>query len=531
MPSVSPVTEIRDRTRDLLAILSGLALTAAFPDVDAGWLAWIALVPLLVALSGVGPKRAFRLGFLAGLSHFLTLTYWLVHTMGTYGGLPVFVSLPLLGLLAAYLALYPAACAAGLARWAPSPVATAALLPPLWVAMEYLRATLLTGFPWELLGYTQYARPTLIQIADLTGPYGVSALVAAGNGASFLLLAWAIGRRGPVPAVSGRAAALAVGVGLGLLAATIGYGRIRLQWTDDRIADAPTLRTAVVQGNIDQKIKWDPAFRDATVEKYLRLTRAAPDGPELVVWPETATPFYFGHDYEMTRIVKDGVRRTGAWLLTGSPAFERAGETLRFHNSAYLLAPTGKRKGRYDKVHLVPYGEYVPLKRFFPFIGKIVEHVGDFKPGTRGDTLKADRGRIGVLICYEIIFPELARAAAKKGAVLLTNLTNDAWYGRTSAPYQHFSMAVFRAAETKRALARAANTGISGFIDPAGRVGATTPLFVSAVRTAELPLLTARTVYTRIGDLFAIVCLTGVAGFGLVREIGRRRRKHRLKDT
>ncbi len=528
---MNPAIDIRDRTRDLLALLSGAAVTAAFPDVDAAWLAWIALVPLLVALSGVGPKRAFRLGFLAGLSHFLTLTYWLVHTMGTYGGLPVFVSLPLLGLLAAYLALYPAACAFGLARWAPSPVASAALLPPLWVALEYLRATLLTGFPWELLGYTQYSRPTLIQIADLTGPYGVSALVAAGNGAAFLVVVWAFGRRRAVPAVSGRAAALAVVIGVGLVAVALGYGRLRLQWTDARIAGAPTLRTAVVQGNIDQKIKWDPAFRDATVEKYLRLSRSAPGGAELVVWPETATPFYFGHDYELTRVVKDGVRRTGAWLLTGSPAFERAGETLRFHNSAYLLAPTGKRKGRYDKVHLVPYGEYVPLKRFFPFIGKIVEHVGDFKPGTRGETLKTDRGRIGVLICYEIIFPELARAAARKGAALLTNLTNDAWYGRTSAPRQHFSMAVFRAVETKRALARAANTGISGFIDPAGRVVATTPLFVSAVRTAELPLLTARTVYTRFGDLFAVGCLTGVAGLAIAREIARRRQNKRPSET
>ena len=178
-----------------------------------------------------------------------------------------------------------------------------------------------------------------------------------------------------------------------------------------------------------------------------------------------------------------------------------------YYNSAYLLGPSGEVLGKYDKVHLVPYGEYVPLRRFFPFLGKLVEAVGDFESGKQGQVLSFNTEKLGVLICFEAIFPELARAAVRNGAQLLVNITNDAWFGTSSAPYQHLSMAVFRSVENHRAMVRAANTGISAFIDPAGRLLDKTPLFQEAVQTHSLPLMREQTLYARHGDLFAIGCI------------------------
>ncbi len=169
--------------------------------------------------------------------------------------------------------------------------------------------------------------------------------------------------------------------------------------------------------------------------------------------------------------------------------------------------PDGTVSGKYDKTHLVPFGEYVPIKRWLPFIGKMVEGVGDFKPGKIGHTIKWGTYRLGVQICYEIIFPNLARAMVKNNAALIVNITNDAWYGRSSAPYQHFSMAVFRAVENRRSLVRAANTGISGFIDPAGRIKGKTQLFQEDVMARSMPIITLKSFYTRFGDVFAVMCL------------------------
>jgi apolipoprotein N-acyltransferase len=179
---------------------------------------------------------------------------------------------------------------------------------------------------------------------------------------------------------------------------------------------------------------------------------------------------------------------------------------VEYYVSAYLISPQGKWI-RYNKSHLVPYGEYVPFKKWVPFLGKMVAHVGDFVPGIKGKTIPWENAKLGIQICYEIIFPDLSRAMVKNGATLLVNITNDAWFGKTSGPYQHFSMTVFRAVENRRALARSANTGISGFIDPAGRILGSTPLLEEAVMTRSLPLLNQKSIYTRFGDVFAWACL------------------------
>jgi apolipoprotein N-acyltransferase len=382
------------------------------------------------------------------------------------------------------------------------------MTPFWWVSLELLRTFIFTGFPWELLGYSQFERIAFIQIADTLGVYGVSFLLALGNATVFLVLAAATGlrwRRQPVPA---KLALTATGVCLMLLGANWFYGGWRVREVDRTARNAPTLRVAVVQGNIEQGRKWDPAFQLEAIDTHIRLSAAAPGSrPDLVVWPESAAPFYFMHEKAPTRLVLNGVRRTGIAHLIGSPAFKRRADgEVDYFNRAYLIQPDGGIGGFYDKVHLVPFGEYTPFKEYLPFIGKMVAHVGDFEPGAEGNVLFLEDIGLGIQICYEIIFPALSRAMTRNGAAVLVNITNDAWYGLSAGPYQHFSMVVFRAVENRRSLARAANTGISGFIDPAGRVLNATRLFVETALTGELPLLTTRTAYTRFGDFFAIAC-------------------------
>jgi len=491
----------------LIAAISGLLLTAAFPKIGLDWLAWFALVPLLYALKDQPAGAGFRLGFITGLVHFLTLLYWLVPVMRTYGYLPAYLSVLILLLLAAFLALFVASFAAILSKVGKNSVRCLVMIPLLWVALEYLRSFLFSGFPWELLGYSQFNRLQLIQISDILGVYGLSALIAFVNGADFITLLYLTKRRWldaeiTKRLVTGAVIALILGIAL-----SWSYGHWRLKKIDHLIAISPKTRVAVVQGNIDQAVKWDPAFQIDTVKKYNRLSASiTKQRPDLIVWPESATPFYFLYDIKPTELVFEGIRQTTADYLIGSPSFKQTGDVVRYFNSAYLISPLTKHMSKYDKTHLVPFGEYVPLKKWLPFLGKIVAQVGDFKAGKEGKTLPWKTEQVGVQICYEIIFPRLSRAMARNNASLLINITNDAWFGKTSGPYQHFSMTVFRAVENRRALVRSANTGISGFIDPAGRVLASTPLLQDAVLARSIPLLKTKTVYTRIGDLFAQVC-------------------------
>jgi len=511
--------------KSLAAVTSGLLLTAAFPKVDQPMLAWFALVPLLAALKGTRPKAGFRLGFTAGLVHYMTLLYWVANTMNVYGQLPLYLCVPVLFLFAAYLALYMGTFSSLAPFLYLGSAYRLLMLPMLWVALEYLRSTLFTGFPWELLGYSQYKVLPVIQIADLFGVYGVSFLIVLVNTAiyqAFLLLGAVKGQKDHIAAGPAAISIAAVTV---ITAVVWLYGTTRIAATDRQAALAPVTRVAVIQGNIDQAVKWNKAFQTLTTEKYVRLSISEKlKDPALIVWPETATPFYFLHHGALTGIVMEGIRKAGVHFLLGSNSVEQKDDSYRFYNSAYLVTPGGTVSGRYDKVHLVPYGEYVPFKKWMPFLGKIVQHVGDFQTGKKGDTLRWGAEKLGILICYEIIFPNLSSRMVNNGATLLINITNDAWYGRSSAPYQHFSMAVFRAVENRRALARSANTGISGFIDPVGRVTGATSLYQDAALTRTVPLLKEKTVYNRIGDLFAATCLAWTSGMAIWVVVRRRRR-------
>ncbi len=476
----------------LLALLSGFMLTASFPPSPFYFLAWFALVPLLKSLENETPMAALRLGFAAGLAHSLTLIYWVIIVMGHYGHLPLLVSVGILILFSLYLSIYPALFAWGYSLTGRSFLGSFKAAG-LWVALEYVRANLLTGFPWCLLGHTQYTNLEAIQIADLVGAYGTSFVIVLSGALIYgLLLEQNPGRW-----------KLEAPVVLLTLALTLGYGFYRM--SDSRPAHG-SIRVAIAQGNIDQSVKWNPAYQEKTLQIYKTLTlQSQPFGPDLVVWPETAVPLFFQDGEPLSRSVLRTAREAGAHVIFGSPAYRREKGSVSFFNRAYLASPNAEITGSYDKVHLVPFGEYVPMKRFLPFVQRLVVAAGDFLPGDKVAPLEFPKAAAGILICFESIFPELGRAMTQNGATLLVNLTNDAWYGMSSAPYQHFSMAVFRAVENRRPVVRAANTGISAFILPNGKIVEQSGLFTQALLTKEIPLPgSGLTLYTRYGDFFAI---------------------------
>ncbi|MBP8695421.1 MAG: apolipoprotein N-acyltransferase [Syntrophobacterales bacterium] len=472
----------------------------SFPKFGHGAVVWLALVPLLYALRALPVLPALLAGLLAGFVQHVGLLYWVTHVVVHYGKLPLALGIPVMMLLALYLSLYTGLFSGGVAFFRNRGIPAVAVAPFLWTVLEYGKSTLLTGFPWENLGHSQYLNLPLIQIADVTGSYGVSFLIVLVNAALAAFLG--TGREGLRKAFAGLAAA-----GL-LLALAAGYGTWRLADVAARFDPVPERTVALIQGNIDQSIKWDPSFQKETLRIYRDLTlEAAGRGARFVVWPETATPFMFQNRDELHDAVVGVAVSTGAWLLFGTPSYTRHEGALRFRNSAVALSPEGTIAGAYHKVHLVPYGEYVPLRPLFPFVEKLAVGVGDFLPGEGFEPVAAGEARVGFLICYEGIFPYIGRAYGRGGASLLVNITNDAWFGMTSAPFQHLSMTVFRAVENRLYLARAANTGVSAVIDATGRITARTGLFERTALTAPVKIHRIGTVYTEYGDWLVLVCL------------------------
>jgi apolipoprotein N-acyltransferase len=504
------------RCRMLLAILSGLLLTASFPPGDMSWAAWFALVPLLKGIEDVSPFQAFKIGLMAGTVHYLTLMYWIVVAIGHYGNVNTILSAGILFLLCLYLGLYPAFFSI-FTRWLQRSRFFIVSAASAWVALEYIRAHLLTGFPWCLLGYSQFKHLHVIQIADVAGVYGVSFLIVVVNVFFYRLLFNSRRTRTGFPKWDFLFAAL-------LAAATIGYGQYRLHGMEKTDSAARRFRIAIIQGNIDQSLKWDSAHQSKTISVYQRLTRSSDSfKPDLIVWPETSVPFFFQNNEEYSPKVIALSKASKAPLLFGSPAYERNGTHTRYYNRAYLVTPDGRTVQHYDKVHLLPFGEYVPLQKILSFVNRLVPAAGDFEPGRRIAPLTHGDLSMGVLICYEAIFPELARTHTREGANVLVNMTNDAWFGMTSAPYQHLCMAAFRAVENRMPMIRAANTGISAYIGAHGGILARSRLFEAAALTRPLEIATPPlTIYARFGDLFALASVI-LALLGIVLSLSLRR--------
>jgi len=497
----------------MFALLSGVLLVLSFPTLGHPAFAWIALVPVAVAAVRASSMReAFRHGLVTGVVHFAGTIYWIPGVMAEFGGLPVPVAWGVHALLVAYLGLFPALFVSVI-WWFHRRVGSVALLftPAVWVTSELGRVYLFTGFPWELLGYSQAQVLWVAQLASVVGVLGVSVLVAGVNGALAFLVVDR--RRSPRWIV----AALTVAV----LTLSLGFGAWRVRSGALLDAGVP-LRVAAVQGNIAQSEKWDPASRDEILEKYLIYTRrASGEGAHLVVWPEAATPFAFGLDPD-SALIREVARGLRIHLLFGTTHVVWEEDEAKYYNSAVLLNPDGETAGMYHKQHLVPFGEYVPLRQALFFVSPLVENVGGFTAGTEPTTLLMDEYPIGAAVCYEIIYPGLVRGLVSGGSRLLTTVTNDAWYGRTAAPYQHFQQARMRAIEEGRYLVRAANTGISGVVDPYGRVVVESGLFEDDVVVADVRLLEDLTPYARYGDVLAFAC--GLLTLGMVAFAGRRAR-------
>jgi apolipoprotein N-acyltransferase len=490
-------------TRSSLALsgLSGLLLAASFPSLGYSFLAWFALVPLLFALRDQTVRTGLWISGSFGLVFFCGTVYWVANSVHFYGHVPLFPASLITLLLCVILALFFVPFGGALVHIrATHPRLLFLGAPALWVTLEYARTHLFSGFPWALLGYSQYRSLPVIQIADLSGVYGISFLVVLMNiGIAEVLL----DRKRHLPLL---AAAL-------MTAVVVGYGYYRLNAPES----TGSIRIAVVQGNIEQDKKWDPSYQSEVLATYKRLTQKALESrPDLVVWPETATPFYFGgigDNEKWTDDLRQFVRTMNTPLLFGSATYEvKPGRVIDLRNSAFLLDRDGAVSAVYHKMHLVPYGEYIPMKKILFFVEKLVQADGDFQTGTEYTVMKVrppggNAVGLSAVICYEIIFPDLVRSFVNKGATVMTTITNDAWFGRTGAPYQHFSMAVLRAVENHVPVARAANTGISGFIDAKGRILETTDIFTEAYLTRSLSPSTKKTFYTRYGDIFSWLCL------------------------
>ena len=492
----------------ILAAASGALLALAFPKGDVNLLAWIAFVPLLWVIREHTPKRAFFYGWISGMGFYLCTVYWVVHTIGLYSNIPPLAAVGPLILMCTILASYTGAFAAGLCLYQQRKGSIVLLGPLLWVTLEWLRSFFFIGFPWASLGYSQHNFLNIIQCAEVTGVYGISAVIILVNLVVFTV--WQ--KRG-------------IGCGRMLIATVLLVFALSAwgAWRRAQLRALPIahhLRVGLIQGNVEQDKKWNPDFQEATLARYERLTReVAAQGVDLLIWPETAVPFFFQSDIPYQTRLLNLVREIKTPILFGSVGWRAKGLTdVTLFNRAYLVSANAEVLGFYDKIQLVPFGEYVPFhNNVLFFLDKLVEGIGDFAAGTTPTVFALPQEKFGVLICYEGIFPDLARRFVARGADFLVNITNDAWFGRSSAPYLHLVMEAMRAVENRVPLVRAANTGFSAVIDWDGQVRAQTALYETAFLVEDLAWPQVSSFYTAYGDLFAYMCaLSVVAMLGYV---------------
>jgi apolipoprotein N-acyltransferase len=497
------------RTLGLLA-LSSLLYFLAFPKIDFAYVAWVALVPVVWAALEAPPRRAFFWAWLAGTIAHCGILFWVVITFRA-ANQSMLLSLVCLVLLSSYVGLYWGSWAWFTHRvknFKPLPFALVSAAA--WTGLEWIRTHLFSGFPWALLGDSQWRFIALIQVASLTGVYGVSFLIVFVN---VSLARWRLEREHSVRAVWTPIIAGA------LLVITVIWGAWRMH-SEKRPSLTAGFPVALLQGSIDQYQKWDKQYVKSIQGVYAALNREAlRTHPALIVWPETAVPGYLTHEPELQDWLTSVIRRTGTTHVVGAPAMS---PDRTAYNSAFVIDSDGQVMGQYDKKHLVPFGEIVPWGKVLGRWIKVLNSLGGFAAGKRSPVILSPIGPLGINICYEAVFPDLVRRSVRQGASYIINITNDGWYMKTSAPYQHFVPNVFRAVENRRWLMRADNTGISALIDPAGRVHAASPIFVPLLVTGTVWPVSEVTFYTLYGDVFAGLCLALCLAISL-RGILRRR--------
>ncbi len=566
------------------AIASGIMLAPAFPDINFELLAWFALAPLLLATRGRRPRSAFGLGWLTGFVFYLWILYWIAPTISNFTRLSPLEARALAAALCALEACTFGFFAASLEWLGRGSGKRLLLAPALWVCFEWCRTFVVAGFPWASLGYSQYRLLHVIQIADLGSVYAVSAVLVLFNTALAEFVALTRERRAA-------SRLLPLALLLVVPVAVTAYGSLRLKHFSEAEIEG-SLPVAFVQGNISQRDKWDPRKQNLILNRYLSLSQeAVAAGARLVVWPEAALPFYLEGDPRSTALTSFS-NESGAQLLTGAPAYEsRGGEAPKPYNRAWQVVPGRGLVRHYDKIQLVPFGEYVPLSSLLSSVQIVVEAVGEFgrgeeytifdgppieaasaalpaasaapAPAASSATLPATAAsslailvpaaqiragpasaatvpdgfapglqpaaplapsgsrpvRFATLICYEGIFPALTRRFVLAGADFLVNISNDAWYGRTSAPYQHLSMVTFRAVENRVPVVRATNTGVSAFVYADGSTGVRTALFETDIGVERILLRRMDSLYRHVGDLFVYICLALTVLFALFSKL------------
>lgn len=494
----------------LAAILSGTLAGLAYPfrfgdfiPPDLGFLGFFCWVPLMMVVRGQSPRRAFAMSFVAGLFHFVVSQFWLYEAVHNFGGLSYVMSALVLGSLLVVLAAYFGLIFL-LSQWVCRNLGwpTLWVRPVFWVGIEYLRHLMpLDGYPWSQLGYTQAAFLPFIQSAELWGAYGLTFLMVLSNE---MIAGWIFRGRSweRVPKRRWLVAALL------LLLANLAYGLVRYGQEDPPAV--AVLPVGVVQGNIAQEDKWNRYLARDILERHATATRGLQaEGAELVLWPEAAVPFTVPYDAERFP-VDTGL--THGHLILGSitrPKLSTAGtKNPPVHNSALVLNAQGEIEDYYHKKELVPFGEYVPYQDLFWFARQLTVEVGRMEAGKTFRPVRMGKYLMGILICYEDIFPYAAREMVARGANALINLTNDAWYGYTSAAYQHLVYSQYRSVETRRYMIRATNTGISALINTRGHIlWQGKELFTRENFLTSLPLYDGKTLFVRAGYLLPHVFL------------------------
>lgn len=483
----------------LLAVLSGALTALSQPKFNLSFLAWISLIPLLAIILKKTLKQSFILGLIAGFSHYAILIYWIPSVPAHYGGVSVGLSIIIYILLVLFLALYWAFFSLISTKLYQSfPKLCFLLIPFAWISLEYILTYLFTGFPWGLLGSSQYLNIYFIQVASVTGVYGLSFVLVLFQ--SMFLYSMTYAKKAPFLSV----------MGFVLLIHFLGFLSLKFSSSPEKSFPA-----AVIQGNVSSDIYWDRISGQEIwklFNHHLDLTQQAyAKGARLIIWPEFTVPLCFSCSESLQRRFKDillrFVKEKNCTLLLGTNEETGPPGQKIYHNTALCLSPDHSVT-YYYKMHLVPFGEYTPYKNIFLFIEKMTHAIGDITPGTYHSLHNFRGHRFGSPICYEIIFPNLVRKFAKKGANFLVTITNDGWYGKSSAPYQHFAMAALRAVENRRYLLRAATTGISGIIDPHGRILSKSELMTSAYLTGNIIPSQRLSIYTKFGDVLPILSLT-----------------------
>jgi apolipoprotein N-acyltransferase len=496
---------------------SAVLFTLSFSGYGFEFLIWFSLIPLFTIITA--SKKKFKTGLIAGTIIYTSSLIWLVPTISNYGGFPIVSSFAAILLLGFYLGIYTGIFSILFPDTEKKPILSLFLIPALWTSLDFFSSFLFSGFPWVFAGYSQFKNLSLVQISSITGVYGITFYIVLINCALFILLNSAFQKKNLTAPKN---------IIICLLTASITifialYGNKNLKNTKQLISKSEHIKTALVQANILPEKKHGNNVK-SMLEKHFELTKTVTEKFDLAIWPETAIPYPIFLDNKILYSIDEFAQKYGN-LIIGFLDIKNQNSGYILKNRAQLFPLENNQFNFYDKIHLVPFGEYIPLKKYFPFFSKFIVPSGEFNPGKTNLTFDHNKIRAGVKICFEIIFPGLVKDQVKNGANIIINLTNDAWFGKTAGPHQHLAISVLRAVENKRTVARCANTGISAHILPTGEIISKTGLFETKTIIENVPLIEEKTIYTKYGDFFAYTCTFVLLSHGFLVYLKRKKIK------